>query len=146
MRADWIPESFDADALLTTLQNAEPPLKSTLVVRTQRGRDVVTDGLRASGTQVREVVAYENWDVPEMDPATRGKIDEQPLDWITLTSPATARNVHRWLGDFIGETRIAVISPLTAQTVRELGWRVDAVAASATMQSLTQAILDAETT
>ncbi|EGF27824.1 uroporphyrinogen-III C-methyltransferase [Rhodopirellula baltica] len=146
LRADWIPESFDADALLTTLQNAEPPLKSTLVVRTQRGRDVITDGLRASGTQVREVVTYENRDVPEMDPATRGKIDEQPLDWITLTSPATARNVHRWLGDSIGETRIAVISPLTAQTVRELGWRVDAVAASATMQSLTQAILDAETT
>ncbi|MEO9933690.1 bifunctional uroporphyrinogen-III C-methylase/synthase, partial [Rhodopirellula bahusiensis] len=146
LRADWIPETFDADALLEMLQQAQPPLKSTLIVRTQRGRDVIADGLRATGASVREVITYENRDVAEMDPATRARLNEHPLDWITLTSPATARNVHRWLGDSIGETKVAVISPLTAETVRELGWRVDAIAKSATMQSLTQAILDAETT
>jgi uroporphyrinogen III methyltransferase/synthase len=128
------------------LRQVEPPLQSTLIVRTQRGRDVVTNGLRAAGAVVREVVAYQNRDVAEMDPIIRAKLNEQPLDWITLTSPATAKNVHRWLGDSIGDTKVAVISPLTAETVRELGWRVDAVAASATMQSLTQAILDAEQT
>ncbi|MFG0265917.1 MAG: uroporphyrinogen-III C-methyltransferase [Rhodopirellula sp. JB055] len=146
LRADWIPETFDADALLEMLRQAEPPLQSTLIVRTQRGREVIADGLRASGATVREVVAYQNRDVPEMDAITRTKLNELPLDWITLTSPATARNVHRWLGDSIGDAKVAVISPLTAETVRELGWRVDAVAASATMQSLTQAILDAEKT
>lgn len=146
LRADWIPETFDADALLEMLQQAQRPLKSTLIVRTQRGRDVIADGLRATGASVREVITYENRDVAEMDPATRARLNEHPLDWITLTSPATARNVHRWLGDSIGETKVAVISPLTAETVRELGWRVDAIAKSATMHSLTQAILDAETT
>ncbi|KLU04528.1 Uroporphyrinogen-III methyltransferase [Rhodopirellula islandica] len=146
LRADWIPETFDADALLETLLQVQPSLRSTLIVRTQRGRDVVADGLRSLGTNVCEVVAYQNRDVPEMDPITRAKLNEQPLDWVTLTSPATARNVHRWLGESIGDTKVAVISPLTAEAVHELGWRVDAIASSATMQSLTQAILDAETT
>ncbi|WP_315857310.1 uroporphyrinogen-III C-methyltransferase [Rhodopirellula halodulae] len=146
MRADWVPDVFDADALLETLSSLNPLPSKTLVVRTQRGRDVIANGLRDLGTTVREIVAYQNRDVTAMDEGTLAKLKDQSLDWITLTSPATARNVHRWFGDELPSCKVAVISPLTAETVRELGWRVDAVAQSATMESLVQAILEVEAT
>jgi uroporphyrinogen-III synthase len=65
---------------------------------------------------------------------------------VTLTSSSTARNLVAALaGDLSGLERstVAAIGPITADTARELGLRVDVVAAEHTIPGLVDALVSA---
>jgi uroporphyrinogen III methyltransferase/synthase len=145
LRADLVPESFRAEALVEALR-PHVPGKRVLWARASRGRDVLPTELRAAGAELEEVVVYRNIDVVALDPAVVREIESGQIDWICLSSPSIARALHRLLPPAarqqIGKAaRIASISPVTSAAARELGLPVDAEAETYTWDGIMEAIV-----
>jgi uroporphyrinogen-III synthase len=68
---------------------------------------------------------------------------EKRWDWITFTASSAVRAFGE-LGGHIGDSRIAVIGPITAETAQALGFPVHAVASEYTVPGLVRAIEEAE--
>lgn len=135
--------TYSAESLAGLLVNG-PPCRRFLLVKADRGRDVLARRLAAAGHHVREVVAYRSIDVASIDPAVAASLARRPADWITLTSPAIASASIRLLGDRLAGVRIASLSPLTSEAIRASGREPAVEAAAATAESLTAAIVTCE--
>ena len=85
---------------------------------------------------------YESRDVAQPDPVVREALQAGKTDWITVTSSAIARSLAAMFGSDLHKSRLASISPVTSQTLRELGFEPAAEAADYTTNGLVQAILD----
>ena len=143
LRADVVPDDFRAESLADAL-SCDVRDREVLVVAASRSKETLPDRLRDAGANVTQVVCYEHTDVPEPDPRIRDAVESGKIDWITVTSSATARNLERWFGDAIRRARIASLSPITSATLRDSGFAVDAEADPYTMESLVEAIVRAE--
>lgn len=146
LRADYIPEQFTAESLLKHFADQEAenqtPVSSQrfLIVRANRGSDMLARGLRAAGADARELIGYQNVDVEEVAPRVETLAREGAIDWVVVTSSATAENLHRLFGDSLKPCRFAAISPITAEVLKKLGYQVDAIADPHTMRGIVDAI------
>lgn len=140
IRADDVPDDYRATSLLETLRESLPG-RSVVIVRASRGSDELPNGIRAMGADVQEIVAYQNVDVQSADPKVLEALNDKKVDWITVTSSATANNLYRLYGDTLKQTRIAAISPVTAAALEDLGLKVDAVANPFTIEALLDEIV-----
>jgi uroporphyrinogen III methyltransferase/synthase len=142
LSADVVPSEFRAESLVAALQGSAPG-KRFLLVRASRGREVLAEELASAGGSVTQVVAYESRDVASADSQILELLDRQEIDWITVTSSAIARSLHRMFGDGLKSARLASISPVTSATLVELGLNVAAEARQYTASGLVTAILAA---
>jgi uroporphyrinogen III methyltransferase/synthase len=147
LRANLVPDSFRAEALAAALK-AQVAGRRVLWVRASRGRDVLSNELSVAGASVEEVVAYQNLDCDSLPSAALVTLEEGRLDWIGLSSPSIARNLSRLLTpsarNQIGRaTRLAAISPVTAEAAQEVGLPVHAVANQYTWDGLFDSIVQA---
>ena len=55
------------------------------------------------------------------DPEVAEAMSQGRIDWVTVTSSAIARSLVALFGDELRACRLASISPITSQTLRELG-------------------------
>ena len=140
LKADVVPESFDAKSLACELRDGHR-CKSLLVVRASRGRDTFAETLRDTPIIIEEVVAYENRDCDSVNPEITKAMRDGKIDWITITSSATAESLHRMFGEELRHAKIATLSPVTSQTVRNLGYEVAAEAEPYTIESLVEVII-----
>jgi len=114
-------------------------------VRASRGREVLAERLRAAGARVEQVVVYCSTDEPAADPEIVQRLTAGRIDWITVTSSAIARSLAAMLpAGGLRKARLASISPVTTQTLRELGLEAAAEAEVYTLEGLVQAILRQE--
>jgi len=137
--------------------------KRVLLPRAEGARDVLPAGLRAQGAEVDEVTLYRAA-VPTDAPAEALELLRNgEIDIVTFTSSSTVRNLVAMLNGSIealtprsplsrpsaegGEGSgvrarplIACIGPITAETARELGLRVDVEAAEHTVEGLVRAL------
>ena len=139
----FVPDRFVAEAVLAGLIERGVAGRRVLLARAERARDVLPEGLRAAGATVDVVVAYRTLPgVPA--PAALARVRSGDVDVVTLTSSSTARNLAALLGDdlaALGHARVVCIGPVTADTARELGLRVDAVAQDYSIPGLVDAIV-----
>ena len=140
VNADLVPRSYNADDFVEEF-GSELSSKKVLVVRASRGRENLADGLSLLGCDIESLVAYQHRDVEQWPPSVMEMIRADEVDWLTVTSSATATNLYRLLGETIHCTRVASLSPVTAGRLCELGIEVDATAESATFESLVQSII-----
>lgn len=148
LRADLVPDSYRAEALAAAL-GPHVAGRRVLWPRANRGREVLPAQLRAAGATVEELVVYENRDEPGLSARVGQQLESGALDWIGLSSPAIARNLaavltpqaRRWLGT---RTRLAAISPITADAANEVGLPIAAMATEHTWPGLFAAIVAAE--
>ena len=138
--ADLIPNDFRAESLVDELSGRVAG-KRVILVRASRGRDILEESLTQAGADVTQVVAYSHTDVTTPDAKILQAAQQGRIDWITLTSSATAESVHRMLGESMKQAKIASLSPITSQTVRDLGCTVTCEADPYTMESLVQSLL-----
>ncbi len=138
---------FRAESLVELLQDRVAG-RRVLVVRAERGRDVLVDGLRTRGADVKELVVYRSEEVSTLEPEVARVLRPLSTAWVLATSSASARSLVRLLGDLspsdaTGTTRWrwVSISPLTSQTLRECGVEAIEEAAEATSQSLVETVL-----
>lgn len=129
---DLVPESFRAEGLVEKLAGL-PPRNRFLLVRAERGRDVLRRELATAGHHVSEAVAYRSVAVTSLNPVARSILAESAIDWVVMTSPAIADSARALFGDRLQAWRIASISPLTSEVLRSHGFppTVEATEASA---------------
>ena len=139
-----VPKRFVAEALLDVIPN--PAGKRFLLPRAALARDTLRTGLQHAGAQVIEVPAYDTV-LPEPSSETLAELDAG-VNVLTFTASSTVRNFVTQLGQararsLANQARVAAIGPITAETARNLGLRVDVVASEYTIAGLVAALVDA---
>ncbi len=143
LQADLEPESYVAEALADALA-AHAQGKRVLLVRASRGREVLAERLRAVAAEVHQVVAYRSHDVETANPEILQAMADEQIHWVTVTSSAIARSLARLYGDRLHRSKLVSISPITTQTLNELGFPPAAEAEIQTMPGVVDAILRAQ--
>ena len=146
LQADLLPEEYRAEALAEGLAAVagQKAGQRMLLLRASRGREVLAERLTAAGAKVDQVVVYQSSDVAAPEPDIAAALAEGRIDWVTVTSSAIARSVVRLFGDDLKRSRLAAISPLTAEVLSEAGFPPAVVATEYTTDGLIGAILEAE--
>jgi uroporphyrinogen III methyltransferase/synthase len=140
LQADLAPDTFSSEGLAEAFA-AVPRGGRFLLVRADRGRDLLRQELSARGHTVDEVAAYRSVSVEPLDPETLAAVDRAGIDWITITSSAIAEAAVRVFGDRLHRWRVASLSPITSATLARAGIRVEAEAAEATAAGLVAALV-----
>jgi uroporphyrinogen III methyltransferase/synthase len=99
------------------------------------------------GIEFDEVAVYRNVEETHWDTTVVDRIAQGQVDWITLTSSGVVRSLAAHLPDQartqLGRrTKLASISPVTTQTARELGLQIAVEAATASMDTLVEGIVE----
>jgi uroporphyrinogen III methyltransferase / synthase len=143
LHADVSPDEYRSEKLAAELA-PHAAGKHILLARASRGREVLADLLTAAGATVEQVVIYESRDVDSPQDEIRDALAGGKIDWVTVTSSAIARSLARMFGNDLNKTRLAAISPLTAEVLSELGFAPLAVAETYTTGGIVAAILRSE--
>jgi uroporphyrinogen III methyltransferase/synthase len=114
------------------------------LLRASRGREVLAERLTAAGADVEQVVVYLSTDITQPTEEVAEALAAGRVDWITVTSSAIARALVALLGQELGKTKLAAISPLTAGVLADAGYPPNVVADVYTAEGLLAAILNAE--
>lgn len=143
IRADVVPPTYVAEAMVEELRRFDLAGKRVLLLRAQEARDVVEKGLARLGAVVDVVAVYQTVPVDKISMA-RQRIEWDQLDAITLTSSSTAKNLIQLVGDGAAErlrlVAIAAIGPITSKTARDLGLVVSVEATEHTIPGLVSAL------
>jgi uroporphyrinogen III methyltransferase / synthase len=143
LQADLEPEDhYRAESLAEALR-PHVSGKRVFLARASRGREVLAEMLSAAGAVVEQAVVYESRDVVVPHEEIVQALASGRIDWTTVTSSAIARSLVAMFGDALCKTRLAAISPLTAQVLSDLGHRAAAVARTYTTTGIVDAILSA---
>lgn len=131
-----------ADELGPAIGDAKPKV---LVARARRARDVIPEALRAAGCEVDVVPVYETYAPPgPLLDALAALLEAGEIDVVTFTSSSTVEHLCDALGDrtarLLGSTCVASIGPITTETARRRGIRVDVTASEHTVRGLVSAI------
>ncbi|HEY0615908.1 MAG TPA: uroporphyrinogen-III C-methyltransferase [Candidatus Elarobacter sp.] len=144
IRVDLIPPSFVNEAVAEELLERTASGDRVLVYRALEARDVLPETLRREGRAVDVVAAYRTAFVE--DAALADKVERAGI--VTFTSSSTVAGFVHNVPDAplaLAAKTVAAIGPITAQTARDAGIRVDVVAAEFTVEGLLQALLTART-
>ncbi|NIL98096.1 MAG: uroporphyrinogen-III C-methyltransferase [Planctomycetales bacterium] len=140
LKADVEPAAYRAEALADALA-AGAANRRFLLCRASRGRDVLAQRLTAAGGQVDQIVVYHSRDVAQPAEEVRQALQAGQVDWITVTSSAIARSLAAMFGDLLRRSRVASISPVTSETLRELGYPPHVEAVDYTTDGLIDAMV-----
>jgi uroporphyrinogen III methyltransferase / synthase len=140
LRVELIPDEFRAEGLAAALAEKVAG-RRVLLARASRGRELLAEELVKAGATVEQVVVYESRDVATPDPAVVAALTGGDRPWVTVTSSAIARSLAALFGQDLHRARLASISPVTSQTLRELGYTIAAEATVYTTTGLVDAIL-----
>jgi len=139
LRVEVVPDEYRAEALLESMGDVDG--LRVLVARAAVARDVLPDSLRARGADVEVLAIYKTVDGAAPD----AEVLEQ-ADVITFTSSSTVDRFLRIAGDrgraFLARATIAAIGPITADTLRSAGYRVDIMPSEYTIPGLGSAIVE----
>jgi uroporphyrinogen III methyltransferase / synthase len=145
--ADLVPKEFQAEGILEDLGGLGVKGQRILIPRAKVAREILPDRLAAMGAMVRVVHAYQAV-LPEVKiDSIRHRLQNREIHYLTFTSSSTVRNFcqlfenRQELQELIRNSTVAVIGPITAQTVREEGLSVDVVALENTVPALVDAIV-----
>jgi uroporphyrinogen III methyltransferase/synthase len=139
-----------ASEMLDALQRSgsDPRSRHILLARAARARDALPQALQGAGCTVDVVAAYETRPPPpETLASLLRELDARRIDIVTFTSSSTVDHLCDWLGglgkpvaELLAPTRVACIGPVTAETARNRGLRVDVVAREYTVPGLVRAL------
>jgi len=141
LRADVVPERSVAEALASELIERGVAGKRVLVARAADARDVLPDTLREADASVDVVALYET---------VRESLDADQLDaiarahYVTFTSSSTVRHFLEAIGGrerFPSGARVVSIGPITSDTAKKLGLKVDVEAERHDIDGLVEALL-----
>jgi uroporphyrinogen III methyltransferase/synthase len=141
VRADLVPPRFVAESLLEAFPDPQQPGARVLIARAASARDVLPEGLAARGYRVDVLAVYRTVPVAP-DPDHLARVRAGNFDALTFTSSSTVKNFCDAVGPIpVSETRVISIGPVTSETTRALGLRVDAEADPHTIDGLVAAVL-----
>ncbi len=138
---DFQPTEFVAEKVLEQFP-ADPKGLHIFIPRAKEARDVLPEGLRERGAEVRVYPVYET--VPDCEGAEelRARLTAGEIDVICFTSSSTVQNFVTAIGDtnLLSRVALASIGPVTTKTAEELGLRVQISAKEHTIPGLVESI------
>ena len=141
LHVDLQPKDFVAEEIVREFkkQGSIENLK-VLLVRAEKARDVLPKELSALGAIVDEALAYRT--VPETRDISgaRRQLAKEGADLITFTSSSTVENFLALKLPWPKGMQVASIGPITSQTARENGLKVDVEAQQHDTEGLVRAI------
>lgn len=131
-----------AQELVAALGEDKPRV---LVARAEVARDVVPDALRAAGCEVDVVSVYKTRSPPRaLLEALSALLEAGEIDAVTFTSSSTVEHLCDALEarapELLAKTTVASIGPITTETAKRRGLRVDVVAETSTIPGLVSAL------
>ena len=148
LRPELVTSEYTAEGLAKALEGWEMEGMRVLVPRAEVARDALPSLLAMRGAEVEILPVYQAVCPAEAGPALMKLFSVEGADVITFTSSSTVANFVRAFPDdrlpaVLGDAEIACMGPVTADTARKLGLRVDIVAREYTTHGLVQAIVEA---
>ena len=145
VHADVVPRRFVAEGILEAFAGVDLAGRKALLWRAAGAREVLPEGLRASGAVVEQVEAYRLADEP-IEPQVVARVDAGEVAAVIFTSASTVRGLRRALGPLRfrklgGAAVLAAIGPVTAAELRRLGAPVGVEAAEHTVQGVVHALV-----
>lgn len=140
---DEIPTPHNAEGIVAVLTEEARQGKRILLIRADRGRNVMLRELSAvhpDSHGVEEIAVYESVDLERPLPDIFQRMKHGEIDWTTCTSSAIAVSLVRMFGETLHRTKIASISPITTQTLLKLGFAPAVESETATMPALFDAV------
>ena len=140
--ADYVPEGYVSESVVEGMKHLEVAGKRILLPRPDIQRETLRKGLAALGAKVDDVVVY-NTVLPKQAAPRLMEILSDGIDIATFTSSSTVKNLHTLLnGDMsaLGQAKIACIGPITANSAREKGLKVDILPTEHTISGLVEAL------
>ena len=142
---ELVSGEYTAEGLAETLGSWDLTGARILVPRARQNRDGLPAILAKRGAEVQILPVYELACPPGASTALQRLLDADPVDVVTFTSTATVVNFAGSFGSedldsLLERTRVACMGPVTADTARRLGMRVDIIAGEYTARGLAQAV------
>jgi uroporphyrinogen III methyltransferase/synthase len=147
LRVVVVPREFRAEALIEELAGDELAGKRVLIPRARVAREILPDKLREAGAEVVVPPAYESVPSSEGKDELARRLEVGEVDCVTFTASSTVENFVGAFGEgearrLLSGTRVACIGPITADTARGRGIRVDVEAREYTIPGLVEAVAD----
>jgi uroporphyrinogen III methyltransferase / synthase len=152
IKNDILPESYRAESVVEAFKTIDIKGKRILIPRAELARPVLPVELRKMGGDVDEITAYTTkTDSHDLSPDKGGALvdvlSENNADLVTFTSSSTVTNFKTLLPkkdveSLMDGITVACIGPITAETARKEGFKVDITADRFTIDGLCDAILD----
>ena len=147
LRVDVVPEEYRAEALIEVLETDSIAGERVLIPRAKVAREILPDKLREAGAEVVVPPAYESAPSSEGKNELARRLGAGEVDCVTFTASSTVENFVGAFGPgeavgLLAETRVVCIGPITAETARGHGLRVDTEAEEYTIPGLVEAVVD----
>ncbi len=147
LRPELVTSEYTAEGLAKALEGWEMDGMRVLVPRAEVARDALPSLLSMRGAEVEILPVYQAVCPAMAGPSLLRLFGAEGVDVITFTSSSTVANFVRAFPDdrlpaVLGDAEVACMGPVTADTARKLGLRVDIVAREYTAHGLVQAIVE----
>ncbi|MDO5554699.1 MAG: uroporphyrinogen-III synthase [Planctomycetia bacterium] len=136
---DCVPEKYCAEGMIAALTAEARQRKRFVLVRGDRGRQILSEELIRLGGTVSQVSVYRSIDIMQPDENVYRLMQTGKIDAVTVTSSAIANSLLNLFGDMLAFTKIISISPLTSAVLTITGLPIDQEATTASIDSLVAA-------
>ncbi|RCX17569.1 uroporphyrinogen-III synthase /uroporphyrinogen-III C-methyltransferase [Anaerobacterium chartisolvens] len=142
LNADYIPRAYTTEELASGLAGMVKPGERVLLARSDIAGEGLCEILADNGIQYDDVAVYRTILADEANSRAMELLESGGIDYITFTSSSTVRGFVGMAGtEKIGKARVVCIGPVTAETAREKGIDVWAVADRYTIDGLVDVLL-----
>ncbi|NOQ45739.1 MAG: HemD protein, partial [Desulfobulbaceae bacterium] len=150
LKADLIPEKFTGEGLAKALIESGVDNSKIFLPRALQAREVLPEMLTKAGAEVTVAPVYQNVPPQGRKEELREQLTGGKIDLVTFTSSSTVTNfltmvdatsdeeLHR----LMDKVTIAAIGPITAETVKESGLKVNIQPERYTIPDMVNAIID----
>ena len=147
LRVDVVPKEFRAEALIEEVTGDSLAGQRILIPRARLAREILPEKLREAGAEVVIPPAYETVLSLEKGDELAKELESGRIDCVTFTASSTVENLVRAFGakeaaQMLAGSRVACIGPITADTARTHGIRVDVEAKEYTIAGLVESVVD----
>lgn len=144
MKVDLVPNEYRAEAIIEAIGDVKG--KKILIPRAQEAREILPEELGKMGATVDVVTAYRTVRPTAKKDAILKQIRDSEVDMVTFTSSSTVTNFAGMfekseLAEIQGKLKVASIGPITSETAKKLGFKVDVSPDEYTIDGLTQSII-----
>jgi uroporphyrinogen III methyltransferase / synthase len=145
LRPDLVTSEYTAEGLAKALEGWDLEAKRVLVPRAEIARDALPSLLAKRGAEVHILPVYQAVCPPQAGPALMKLFAAEGADVVTFTSSSTVVNFVRAFPEdalpaALGDAVVACMGPVTADTARKLGLKVEIIAREYTTRGLAAAI------
>ena len=142
--ADLVPADYSSNGLISAFSELNDMPSNVLAFKSNIGRESVMQGLSRLGANVDLVSAYRTVHATESTDKAKDAY-RQGVDITTFTSSSTVTNLLAMLDNdhhAVNNGIVVCIGPITADTARERGIRVDIVPKAHTIDAMVEAIVE----